>query len=113
MTYLKLIVILIIIIVTNVCYSQSENWNVLTLQRDLYSINFLTQNKVWVFAGDYSYRSSDSGVNWNIPFKNNVNIGTRLSNQNYIYFTDSLYGWATKNTNNFKNNKWRVKLEFI
>ncbi len=100
MNNIKCLGVLFVFIFSSLIYSQSENWNVLTLQRELFSINILTQNKVWIFAGDYSYKSSDGGVTWSIPAKNNVNVGISGGSYNtypnYIYFADSLYGWVTQ-----------------
>ncbi len=99
MKILKLLFILTIMF-NNFCFTQTENWKILTLQRELYSINFLTQSNVQVFAGDYSYRSFDGGVTWTTPFKNSKNIGisggSYYTYPNHIFFIDSLYGWVTQ-----------------
>jgi len=100
---MKNIKLAIILIMTfyNLCYSQIGNWKVLTLQRELFSINFMTQNKVSIFAGDYTYRSTDGGIYWSLPVKNTSNIGfsggSHFTYPNYICFVDSIYGWATQN----------------
>lgn len=91
-----------LLLVSNFGVSQSDNWKVLSVQREMFSINFLTQEKAWVFAGDFGYKSTDGGLSWSFPIKTNANIGISggayFTYPDHIFFIDSLYGWVCQSS---------------
>ncbi|MBL7129499.1 MAG: hypothetical protein ISS16_11025, partial [Ignavibacteria bacterium] len=90
------------ILVISYCHAQYNNWRVVSLQRNLNSIIFVSENKGWIYGGDYSYKTDDGGVTWSNPIKQYPIIGWEYStvyrSPRLVYFIDSLYGWAAQYT---------------
>src|SRR5688572_8509319 len=87
---------LLILLVTSYSYAQIENWKVLTTSTNLKSINYLSDNNIWIFGGYYSYNSNNGGESWSLPIlqQHNFDISFRTIN-----FVDSLYGWIYLHSN--------------
>lgn len=73
-------------------YCQND-WRLLTVSRNLTSINFISPKKAWLFGGDFFYKSTDNGGNWSMPLKAVFPINP-IDNRKTLCFIDSLYGWA-------------------
>jgi len=93
-----LFTILLIVSITITGYAQSDGWKILTIARELSSINMISSTKGYVYGGDIAYKTTDAGLSWSYPQIMNPTVGFSFYYTNSepadVIFIDSLKGWS-------------------
>jgi hypothetical protein len=66
---------ILFLLLINICYSQFDNWKIISVSRPLGTLNFASTSKGWIYGGDIAYKTLDGGLNWNYPLPQSPPIG--------------------------------------